>query len=43
MEVYIPALERDCPAALALDREGVDYRLFLIENDLSYSSLLKTL
>lgn len=40
MKVVIPALREDCPAALALWKEGIPYEVVLMEDEYSYSRFL---
>ena len=43
MEVYVPALRDDCPAASALSVEGVDHHLALMFDEMGYGTLLSHL
>jgi hypothetical protein len=43
MEVYVPAIKADCPAAQALSVEGVDFHLAILWDDLAYGTLLSYL
>lgn len=43
MEVYVPAIDSNCPAASALSVEGVDFHLALMIDDLGYGTLLSYL
>lgn len=40
MKIVIPAISEDCPAALALRKEGVFFELVLMHDDISYSKFL---
>jgi hypothetical protein len=40
MKVYIPAVNENCPAALALRKEGVPFELVLMPHEYSYSDML---
>jgi len=39
MKVVVPAVSSDCPTILALRKEGVEFRMWQIENDYSYSDM----
>src|SRR3989304_4422313 len=43
VEVYVPALRDDCPAASALSVEGVDHHLALMFDEMGYGTLLSNL
>ncbi len=43
MEVYVPAIKEDCPAASALSVEGVDFHLAIMWDELGYGTLLSYL
>lgn len=43
MEVYVPALRDDCPAASALSVEGVDHHVAVMFDEKGYGTLLSML
>jgi hypothetical protein len=43
MNVVIAAVSEDCPAVMALRKEGVLFELFLMEHEYSYSDMFTTL
>jgi len=43
MKVVVAAVSEDCPAALALRKEGVEFELVLMEHEYSYSDMFTRL
>lgn len=43
VDIYIPALDYNCPAALALKQEKIKYNIEIMKNDFSYGKFMKRL